>query len=173
MIGSIQVGGRNILRGICGREREEVFTPDGWYDGGDLGWLDNDGYLYFTGRKDDMFKVKGVTIYTSEIATALESIPGVQRAVVVEICIEKSVDNKTAIDHTKAIGAAVIAQTPAALNFEQLLRAARACLSAFKIPSRWIILDSLNDLPGTATGKIDKPNLRAMLQDSHLKSEGQ
>jgi acyl-CoA synthetase (AMP-forming)/AMP-acid ligase II len=166
MVGSIQVGGRNILRGICGREREDIFTPDGWYDGGDLGWLDNEGYLYFSGRKDDMFKVKGVTIYPSEIATALESIPGVLRAIVTDISNKR----EHAIDAAKTIGAAVIAQTPTSLKFEQLLRDVGERLSAFKIPSHWIILDSPNDLPRTATGKIDQLQLRVMLQESSLKT---
>jgi len=173
MIGSIEVGGRNMLRGICGREREEIFSADGWYNGGDLGWLDNDGYVYFSGRKDDMFKVKGVTIYPSEIAAALESIPNVQRAVVTEISIENAIDHTVGntIKNTTAIGAAVIAKTPSSLIFEQLLRDARACLSAFKIPAHWLIFDSLNELPTTVTGKIDKSKLQAMLRDSKLQSE--
>lgn len=153
-IGSIQLGGRNILRGICERERENVFTPDGWYDGGDLGQLDDDGYLYFAGRIDDMIKVNGVTLYPSEIESALESIPEVMRAVVVEILV----------DGEKAIGATVIPKIPESFNVEQLRHEARARLSAFKIPARWIILDLLNDLPRTASGKIDKQRLRAMLQ---------
>jgi acyl-CoA synthetase (AMP-forming)/AMP-acid ligase II len=156
IIGSIQVGGRNILRGICGREREDIFTPDGWYDGGDLGWLDGDSYLYFTGRKDDMIKLKGVTLYPTEIESALTLLPNVQRAVVVEI----------SIDNTQSIGAVIVVQQASPFDLEQLQREARKNLSAFKIPARWIILDSLNDLPKTTTGKIDKPRLRAMLQES-------
>jgi len=155
VIGSIQIGGRNILRGICGREREDIFTVDGWYDGGDIGRLDDDGYLYFAGRKDDMIKIKGVTIYPTEIESALESAPQVQRAVTVDI------------DDAKAIGAAIIPQAFGSFDLAQLQRHAATQLSAFKIPARWIVFESLTDLPRLVTGKIDKTRLRQLLEDSN------
>ena len=58
---------------------------DGFYPTGDLGYLDRDGYLFFTGRRDDMFKVKGATVYPSEVEAALHANPDVQRAVVVDL----------------------------------------------------------------------------------------
>jgi acyl-CoA synthetase (AMP-forming)/AMP-acid ligase II len=155
-VGSIQLGGRNILRGICGREREEIFTADGWYDGGDLGWLDDDGFLHFAGRKDDMIKVRGVTLYPAEVESALESLPQVQRAIAIDI----------SIDNAKAMGAAIIPQAFKSFDLEQLRGDAAAQLSAFKMPSRWIVFESLNELPRMATGKIDKPRLRQLLQNS-------
>jgi acyl-CoA synthetase (AMP-forming)/AMP-acid ligase II len=154
-VGAIQVGGRNILRGICGREREEVFTPDGWYDGGDLGWLDADSFLYYTGRRDDRVKINGATVYPSEVVAALETIPGIRRAFATDIDL----------DGANAIGAVVVSATPdTIIDIDDLRRAARERLSAFKVPSRWIIVASLQDIPHTATGKIDKPALRARLQ---------
>ena len=83
--GEIQLRGPNVMRGICGRPRGDVFTPDGFYPTGDLGYVDGDGYLFFTGRLDDMFKVKGATVYPSEVEAALHANPDVQRAVVVDV----------------------------------------------------------------------------------------
>jgi acyl-CoA synthetase (AMP-forming)/AMP-acid ligase II len=152
-IGAIQVGGENILRGICSREREDVFTVDGWYDGGDLGRLDDDGFLYYVGRRDDMVKIKGATVYPGEIQAALETLPGIQRAFVTDITV----------DGIATIGAAVLPENVDACTVEYLRQQARQCLSAFKVPSRWVILQSLAELPRNATGKLDKPGLQALL----------
>ncbi len=73
-IGMIQIRGPNTLRGICRRSREELFTADGFYPTGDLGHLDDDGFMFYHGRSDDMFKVSGATVYPSEVEQALRSI---------------------------------------------------------------------------------------------------
>lgn len=155
--GSIQIGGHNILRGICGLEREEIFTPDGWYDTGDIGRIDDDGFLWFNGRRDDMVKVKGATVYPGEVEAALESIPGVARAFATDITL----------DGKAAIGAAVILVRGEVLDTASLAAAAKDRLSAFKLPSRWAILGSVDDLPRNASGKIDKAGLQALLISSH------
>jgi hypothetical protein len=51
-----------------------VFTADGYYPTGDLGHLDADGFMFYHGRSDDMFKVSGATVYPSEVEQALRSI---------------------------------------------------------------------------------------------------
>jgi acyl-CoA synthetase (AMP-forming)/AMP-acid ligase II len=154
--GSIQVGGPNILRGICGREREEVFTRDGWYDTGDLGRMDADGFVYFAGRRDDMFKVKGASVYPTEVEEALMAIPGVRRAFASEVTI----------DGASAVGAAVLPDEGASLDPASLTAAVKARLSAFKIPSRWLVLRSLDELPTLPTGKLDKAAFKALLERS-------
>ena len=75
-VGMIQIRGPHTLRGICRRAREDVFTTDGFYPTGDLGHLDADGFLFYHGRSDDMFKVSGATVYPSEVERALRSIDG-------------------------------------------------------------------------------------------------
>ena len=82
----IQIRGPNTLRGICRRSREEVFTADGYYPTGDLGHLDDDGFMFYHGRSDDMFKVSGATVYPSEVEQALRTIDGVQNAFVTDVC---------------------------------------------------------------------------------------
>ena len=151
--GSIQIGGHNILHGICGLEREEVFTADGWYDTGDMGRLDAEGFLWFAGRRDDMVKIRGATVYPSEVETALETIPGVARA----FATDMKVDGKP------AIGAAVVPAKGAALDAAALAAAAGERLSAFKRPSRWAVLRSVDQLPRNGSGKIDKAALQALL----------
>jgi acyl-CoA synthetase (AMP-forming)/AMP-acid ligase II len=152
-VGAIQVSGPNILRGICGREREDVFTRDAWYDTGDLGRLDAQGFLFFAGRRDDMFKVKGASVYPREVEDALLTIPGVRRAFACEI----------ELGGAPAVGAAVLPDAGASLDATGLAAAARPLLSAFKLPARWVILRSLDELPTLTIGKLDKAGLKRLI----------
>jgi acyl-CoA synthetase (AMP-forming)/AMP-acid ligase II len=142
-----------MMRGICGRLRADVFTVDGFFPTGDLGRLDADGYLFFVGRRDDMIKVKGATVYPSEVESALLTVPGVARAHVVDL--------RFADGHVE-LGAVVVSTADAALSEDELTREAKARLSAFKVPSRWAVV-ARDDVPTTATGKVDKAALQALL----------
>jgi len=143
--GEIEVRGPNLFRGICGRMRPSVFSADGWYRTGDGGRLDVDGYLWFEGRLDDMFKVKGASVYPSEVEAALRALDGVRQAHVTEVAGE--------------VGAAVV--TDAAPD--SLAAAVRQRLSSFKAPTRWFVTADPGRIPVTATGKVDKAALRALL----------
>src|SRR5258707_6684816 len=83
-VGVIQIRGPHTLRGMCRRSREDLFTPDGYYPAGDLGHLDDDGFMFHHGRSDDMFKVSGATVYPSEVEQALRTIGGVENAFVTD-----------------------------------------------------------------------------------------
>jgi len=150
--GEIRLRGPNVMRGICGRARDDVFTPDGFYPTGDLGYLDGDGYLYFTGRLDDMFKVKGATVYPSEVETALHANPDVQRAVVVDVGDAPAT----------RVGALVVLQPGRDRAVDDLARDAATRLSAFKVPTAWEIVTA-DEIPMMATGKVDKGGVQALL----------
>ena len=76
----VQLRGPHTLRGTCRRSREDLFTVDGFYPTGDLGHLHHDGFMFYHGRSDDMFKVSGATVYPSEVEQALRAIDGVDNA---------------------------------------------------------------------------------------------
>lgn len=147
-VGTIQIRGRQILRGICRRSREEVFTPDGFFSTGDLGRLDAEGFLFYHGRSDNMFKVSGATVYPSEVEAGLRAIDGVRAAYVTDV------DGR--------VGAAVVS----GLSIEDLRAAARTQLSAFKVPTIWVRLASDDEVPRGSTGKLDVRRLREMLTDA-------
>ena len=161
-LGEIQLRGPNLMRGICGRTRTEVFTADEFYPTGDLGRLDADGYLYLAGRRDDMFKVRGATVYPSEVERALHAISGVRRAYVVDIVH----------DGSTAVAAAVIAVPERALTVDALEREARARLSAFKVPTRWRLVAD-DEVPMAATGKVDKAGLQQLFGDETSRERAQ
>jgi acyl-CoA synthetase (AMP-forming)/AMP-acid ligase II len=150
--GEIQVRGPNLMRGIAGRLREATFTPDGYYPTGDLGILDAAGYLFYRGRRDDMFKVSGATVYPTEVEAALRAIPQVAQAYVTNLSGPTG----------EIVGAAVV--TRSGLAIADLDREARARLSSFKVPKRWVLLGSPAELPTMATGKVDKGGLQDLLR---------
>ena len=147
--GIIQIRGPHVMQGICRRSREEVFTADGYYPTGDLGHLDADGFLFFDGRADDMFKVSGATVYPGEVEAALGAVPGVRAAFVANV--------------GGRVGAAVGCDGP--ITVAELCVAAEAALSSFKVPTVWKLLDDDSAVPRGATGKVDLPRLRALLED--------
>ncbi|MDQ2629007.1 MAG: fatty acid--CoA ligase family protein, partial [Actinomycetota bacterium] len=148
--GMIQLRGRHVLRGICRRSREQTFTEDGFYPTGDLGRLDDDGFLFYHGRSDDMFKVSGATVYPSEVEKALRTIDGVEAAFVTNVFY----------DGRDRVGAAVAGD---ALTVERLREYARERLSPFKVPTVWLLVSSPDAVPRGATGKVDKRRLRELL----------
>ncbi len=150
-VGEIQVRGPHTLRGICRRSREELFTADGFYPTGDLGRLDADGFLFYAGRSDDMFKVSGAAVYPSEVERALRGIDGVDNAFVTNVPGAAG----------ERVGAAVLCGS--GLRAEQLRGSARRLLSAFKVPTVWLVLESDDDVPRGGTGKVDIRRLRDML----------
>ncbi len=152
-VGEIQIRGPHTLRGICRRSREELFTTDGFYPTGDLAHFDDDGFLFYHGRSDDMFKVSGATVYPGEVERALRAIDGVDNAYVTNVPGAQG----------ERVGAAVVCQ--GALTADQLRGSAREVLSAFKIPTVWSVLESDDDVPRGATGKVDTQRLREMLID--------
>ncbi|MDA4110289.1 class I adenylate-forming enzyme family protein [Mycolicibacterium holsaticum] len=146
--GVIQIRGPHVMRGMCRRGREELFTPDDYYPTGDLGHLDDDGFLFFHGRSDDMFKVSGATVYPSEVEQALRTIDGVHNACVTDV--------------SGAVGALVVGD----ISVAQIRAAARTRLSAFKVPTVWLLVDSDDDIPRKASGKVDVAKMRALLAES-------
>ncbi|MDT5254006.1 MAG: hypothetical protein QOH07_2960 [Mycobacterium sp.] len=155
-IGMIQIRGPHTLRGICRRSREDLFTADGFYPTGDLGRLDDDGFLFYHGRSDDMFKVSGATVYPTEVEQALREIDGVNNAFVT---------NMTGTQGDQ-VGAVVVCDT-AAKTAEQLRGSARELLSSFKVPTSWLLVDSDDTIPRGPTGKVDIRRLQEMLSDSN------
>jgi acyl-CoA synthetase (AMP-forming)/AMP-acid ligase II len=150
-IGEIRVRGRNLMRGICGRARGATFDANGWYATGDLGAVDADGYLWFHGRLDDMFKVKGATVYPAEVEAAIRAVTGVRQA---------HVTNVEAEDGSDAVGVLVVSDA----FLDDLATDVRARLSAFKVPTCWYVTAAADDVPMTASEKIDKTALQDLLQ---------
>jgi len=127
---------------------------DGWLYTGDMGKVDEDGYLFFLGREKELIIVKGQNIYPGDVEAVLCAHPQVAEAAVVGVSDELRGELVRAVVSLKKRGRAI----------EQEIR--RFCLERmanYKMPKQIIFVDSL---PKTTTGKIRKQDLRGHLPTS-------
>ncbi|MGH7819937.1 MAG: AMP-binding enzyme, partial [Candidatus Binatia bacterium] len=130
----------------------EAFAPEGWFRTGDLGVVDREGYLTITGRKKDIVIRKGEKISAAE----LESLIG-RHPAVADVAVVALPDRATG----ERACACVILRPGESLDLEGLgafLRSQR--LPAHKLPEA---LEVVRELPRTASGKVQKERLRALL----------
>lgn len=128
-----------------------AITPDGWFRTGDVGYLDDEGYLYITGRVDDMFTVGGFNIYPAEIENKLEKLKGIREAFIVPVA-DHRLGNVPAAWVSLADGASV---TPS-----EIADYCRRTMTSQKTPRR-VFYYKAGDLPLTPAGKLKKKELTA------------
>ncbi|OBH35167.1 acyl-CoA synthetase [Mycobacterium intracellulare] len=151
--GEIWVRGYSLMQRLHKCEREEVFTPDGYYRTGDCGVEYDDGWIRFTGRLGDLIKTGGGTNVTpGEVELALVDCDGVLEAYVVG----------AESDDGTVVAAAVVPRGGSALDGESLRTQLRGRLSAYKVP-KFIWVTAKQDLPFTASGKVKKSELAQQL----------
>jgi acyl-CoA synthetase (AMP-forming)/AMP-acid ligase II len=151
--GELFVRGAFLMDGIYKRERHEVFTPDGWYPTGDLGWFGADEHLRFVGRRGAMIKSAGSNVSPAEVVAALMELPQVAAAFVFGV---------PAGDRGEDVGAVVVSRGPDRLDVDQLRAGARSRLSGYKVPRHIKVLHD-GDVPMLPTGKVDLAALRELL----------
>ncbi len=135
----------------------EAFPGDGWFRSGDLGYLDEDDYLFIVDRKKDIIIRGGENISCQEVEAALYTHPAVAEASVFGLPDERL---------GEIVGAVVFAKPGAELDTEALSDFVRRDLAAFKVPARiWL---SPEPLPKLGSGKIDKVTLRKHFREVHI-----
>lgn len=155
--GEICVRGYSMMLGRHKVERQDTFDADGWYHTGDAGYLDADGWLFFTGRLGDMIKTAGGTNVTpAEVEAALTALPDILEAYVVGI------PDPDGTAGTELVAAAIVPRQGATLDPEVLRTQLKDHLSAFKIP-KVIHPFAKAGLPFTDSGKIRRPDLAPLL----------
>jgi acyl-CoA synthetase (AMP-forming)/AMP-acid ligase II len=150
--GEVLINGRNVMRGYLNRPEETAKTlVDGWLHTGDVGYLDEDGYLVLIDRAKDMIIRGGENIYPKEIESVVYQLPQIAEAAVV---------GRTHSVYGEEPVLFVSLNSGADIATEQIDEHVRTSLSKYKVPVGITILDGL---PKNAVGKIDKPSLRKSL----------
>lgn len=151
--GEIVVRGVSVTRRLHKVDRAEVFDRDGFYRTGDEGLVDGDR-IHFTGRLGDLVKTSGANVAPAEVERALLGLPEVAFATVVGIDDEEC---------GQVVAAAVVLNQGADLDLASVGERLRAELSPYKIPRRYLVLSSMDEIPMTPSLKVSKRDLAALV----------
>ena len=156
MIGDIIVKGDNVMQGYLGRPTatEETIIND-WLLTGDVGYMDDEGFLFIVDRKKDLIISKGINIYPREIEEVIDVFEGVGVSAVIGIVDEKS--GEAPVVYIE------LGEGVETLDEAGLKKYMRESLANYKIPKQIHIIP---ELPKNATGKVLKRVLKERLRDA-------
>ncbi|MGW3246084.1 FadD7 family fatty acid--CoA ligase [Streptomyces sp. NPDC001070] len=152
--GEVWVRGATVARGYLANPAGTAHSfADGWLRTGDLGSLDEDGYLFLTGRIKNLINRGGEKISPEHVEDILAGCPGVAEAAVF------AVPDAT---YGQRVGAAVVLSRGETIGSEEIARYCRTRLAAFEVPDR---IDIVAALPHTAKGGLDRAAVDALYAD--------
>lgn len=148
--GEIEVRGPNVFKGYWNMPERAAsdFTEDGYFRTGDIGSIDDDGYISIVGRTKDLIISGGYNVYPKEVETCLDEVEGVDESAVIGI---------PHADFGEAVTGVVKLKPGSGLTAEALIHAAKRDLASYKVPKRIFFVE---DLPRNAMGKVQKNLLR-------------
>ena len=156
--GELCVKGPQVMKGYWKRQEatDEILDSEGWLKTGDIGIIQEDGFIRIVDRKKDMILVSGFNVYPNELEDALATLPGVMLCAAIGIPDEKS---------GEAVKMFVVVKPGESLTKEQVMEHMRANVTGYKVPRS---IEFRDTLPATNVGKI----LRRELRDEELKKLG-
>ena len=149
-IGGIQVKGPNVFKGYwrMPEKTAEEFTADGFFRTGDVGKVDERGYVTIVGRSKDLIISGGYNVYPAEIEGYINDMPGVAESAVIGVPHP---------DFGEVGVAVIIAKPGATVDPDRVIAELKAKLANFKIPKRCVVVA---ELPRNTMGKVQKNLLR-------------
>ena len=154
-VGEVVTRGANLMSGYWRNPEATVEAlRDGWMYMGDLGYRDEDGYLYLVDRRGDKIVTGGENVYPSEVENVLIEHPAVAEAAIVGMPHARWGEQVTAV---------VVARSGSAIDTFELIAFCRGQLAGYKTPKQVLVADVL---PRTATGKLRRGELRRALADA-------
>ncbi len=153
--GEICLRGPNIMKGYWNRPEAtaEAIDAEGWFHSGDIGYLDEDGFLFICDRLKDMVISGGENVYPAEVEGALY-----RHEAIAEVAVIGMPDDKWG----EAVTAVVALHSGKELTLEELREFAEPLLARYKLPLRLHIVDAL---PRNPAGKVLKFVLKEQLED--------
>ncbi|MFT6157416.1 MAG: malonyl-CoA/methylmalonyl-CoA synthetase, partial [Neolewinella sp.] len=154
-IGNLQVRGPNVFRGYwkLPEKTAEDFTDDGYFNTGDKGKIDGQGYVAIVGRSKDVVITGGLNVYPKEVELVIDTIHGVKESAVIGV---------PHVDFGEAVVAIVVTESEGSVNESTIISHAKSQMANFKVPKRVVLV---NELPRNAMGKVQKNLLRSEYVD--------
>jgi len=159
-VGMIEVRGPNVFSGYwqMPEKTAEDLSADGWFRTGDLGMIDDQGYVQIVGRAKDLIISGGFNVYPKGVELLLDAAHGVQESAVIGLPHP---------DFGEAVFAVLTPQQGAVLDTGAVLASLQGQLARYKQPKAAVVLP---DLPRNAMGKVQKAQLRKDYADWFSKS---
>lgn len=154
--GEIIIKGDHISQGYWNKPlltKNKIIN--GWLKSGDLGFIDNKGYIHFLGRQDDIINVGGLKVSPDEIENTLRQFDGIKDAVVIGV---QSDQCNTQGDTIKAF---IVFEDGAMMDTAQLQKHCLEYIEAYKVPQ---LFESISHIPKTSSGKIRRNDLKKNIQ---------
>jgi len=150
--GEVTVAGDNVMLGYWkDPERTRAALRDGWLWTGDIGYFDDDGYLYRVDRRSDMIVTGGENVYPTETENVLCDHPAVRAVAVVGVPDER---------WGEAVTAAVVLAPSATTDAEELIAFCRQRIAGYKCPKRIMFVE---ELPKSTVGKLLRRSVRDLV----------
>ena len=149
-VGMIEVRGPNVFRGYWRMPEKTAaeFRKDGFFITGDVGRIDERGYVFIVGRAKDLIISGGYNVYPVEVETELDALAGVAESAVIGVPHP---------DFGEGVTAVVVPRPGAALDENSLRTALEQRLARYKLPKRIVFV---SEMPRNAMGKVQKAALR-------------
>jgi malonyl-CoA/methylmalonyl-CoA synthetase len=153
-IGGIEVRGPNVFAGYwrMPEKTKEEFTADGWFKTGDVGKIDEHGYVTIVGRSKDLVITGGYNVYPAEIEGLINEIDGVAESAVIGLPHP---------DFGEGVVAVVVPKPGVALDGARIVGMLKERIAKFKVPKQVFVVD---ELPRNTMGKVQKNLLRQQHQ---------
>ncbi len=154
-IGQIEVRGPNVFKGYwqMPEKTADELRKDGFFITGDLGKIDEDGYVHIVGRNKDLIISGGYNIYPKEIELVLDEQPGV---------LESAVIGVPHPDFGETVLGVIVPEPGQQPDLDAVMEAIKPSLARFKHPRKLVVLD---ELPRNTMGKVQKNQLRDRYKD--------
>ncbi len=149
-VGEICIRGPQVMAGYWNRDDEtaKVMTADGFFKSGDMGFMDDRGYVKIVDRKKDMILVSGFNVYPTEIEDVMAAHPGVLESAAIGVPDE----------HSGEVPKLFVVRKDPALTVEDLMAYAKENLTGYKRPKT---IEFRDELPKSNVGKILRRELRS------------